>query len=391
MKPVGERRSRTALYWILGCAIALTGASFYIGSGLKSPAEAGLPSPTPLAASYADVELRRVDSRPILQGTVSGKESMTVPAWVPDGTTRAVVTDSAVHNGDQVASGSRLLGISGRPLIALDLEIPLYRNLHLGDSGPDVRALQSALVDLDLLSRRNRDRLDDDTAKAIRALYARADATAPGADSATSSPDATSGPDAPTGPVALPLVVEMHELVAVSSGWTVTGIAGVGTTVETGQPVLTLVRGTPTVLATANAAQVRSFARDQEVDVRAPGTADPPERGVISEVSELVATPVDNGENSIPVHHLTIVLPGDSTFASGVEVNITAVGEVEQSMAIPVGALRQTATGSYVYVKTGESADRKVPVTVLDSQDGWLAIAVAEGDLKAGDKVRLVP
>jgi hypothetical protein len=56
-----------------------------------------------------------------------------------------------VARGDRVDGGALLLDVSGRPIIALQGAVPMYRDITLGDSGDDVWQLTTALVGLDLL------------------------------------------------------------------------------------------------------------------------------------------------------------------------------------------------------------------------------------------------
>lgn len=56
-----------------------------------------------------------------------------------------------VKNGDVVRSGDRVAEVSGRTVVALQADAPLYRPLGLGDRGSDVRRLESLLSDMGFL------------------------------------------------------------------------------------------------------------------------------------------------------------------------------------------------------------------------------------------------
>lgn len=58
------------------------------------------------------------------------------------------VTSSACTPGAVIESGSVIAAIDGRPLVALATSPPLWRDLRAGDSGDDVRALQTELARL---------------------------------------------------------------------------------------------------------------------------------------------------------------------------------------------------------------------------------------------------
>lgn len=58
------------------------------------------------------------------------------------------VSETLCEPGHTVESGSRLLSVDGRPIIALHTGTPLYREIGAGDTGPDVLALQQELARL---------------------------------------------------------------------------------------------------------------------------------------------------------------------------------------------------------------------------------------------------
>lgn len=60
------------------------------------------------------------------------------------------VTSTSCEPGGSLASGAALAGVDGRPLVALSTAVPLWRDLHDGDRGDDVEALQAELSRLGL-------------------------------------------------------------------------------------------------------------------------------------------------------------------------------------------------------------------------------------------------
>ncbi|MFT4216267.1 MAG: hypothetical protein QM619_03660 [Micropruina sp.] len=90
------------------------------------------------------------------------------------GTLRArVVTAIRVAPGDVLRSGTPVLSVSDKPLFAFVTTIPFFRNLHLGDTGADVKELESGLVASGRL-RVADDRFGSDTLAAIRSVYRKA-------------------------------------------------------------------------------------------------------------------------------------------------------------------------------------------------------------------------
>ncbi|MGD8169070.1 hypothetical protein ACEXOS_017780 [Herbiconiux sp. P16] len=98
----------------------------------------------------------------------------------------AVVTGHVPEVGATLEAGSVALEVAGRPLLVLPGELPVYRTLHAGLSGPDVLQVKAALVSLGLdVGDAASDLFDASTAAAIDALYRKA-----GYPSPVSTPDA---------------------------------------------------------------------------------------------------------------------------------------------------------------------------------------------------------
>ncbi|MBO3663078.1 peptidoglycan-binding domain-containing protein [Microbacterium stercoris] len=81
--------------------------------------------------------------------TVALSVQIGVPA-VLQSPTEGVATRVACLPGEKMVSGSSSFSVDGRPLLNLQSEVPIWRDLHLGDSGPDVEALQDTLHSLGL-------------------------------------------------------------------------------------------------------------------------------------------------------------------------------------------------------------------------------------------------
>lgn len=99
----------------------------------------------------------------------------------------AITSELPLDVGDDVENGTVLMEVSGRPLIALEGEIPAYRDLVEGESeGPDVEQLQEALQNI--YGTPVTGRFDARTASDVRQLYDGRGYTAP-----TGSPNAPPG------------------------------------------------------------------------------------------------------------------------------------------------------------------------------------------------------
>jgi multidrug efflux pump subunit AcrA (membrane-fusion protein) len=128
-------------------ALAST-VSWWLGTRTQSPSQAAARAKEPLASWVtASVERRILASTVVLRGDVRPEVSLVV--GVPSSVEGAgVVTRLPAVVGSEVAEGSLVLGVSGRPVFVLRGDVPVYRSLKPGMSGADVAQLQAALVRL---------------------------------------------------------------------------------------------------------------------------------------------------------------------------------------------------------------------------------------------------
>ncbi|MFV2099311.1 peptidoglycan-binding protein [Micromonospora sp. LOL_014] len=121
-----------------------------------------------------------------------------------------MVTAVPVSVGDRVGIGDVLVEVSGRPLILLPGKFPAYRQLVRGDTGPDVRQLQTALRQL--YGTPVNGRLDERTETDIRRLYAAAGYPPPLAEQPAQPPADPSDPP-PSDPPPPALLLPADELI----------------------------------------------------------------------------------------------------------------------------------------------------------------------------------
>ena len=140
-------RRRFWLVAIIGL-VAISSVSWWLGSRAQSPSQAAARAAEPSASWItARVERRVLASTVVLRGDVRPEVSLVV--GVPSSVEGAgVVTRVPPSVGSEVAEGSVLLGVSGRPVFVLRGGVPVYRSLKPGMSGADVAQLQAALVRL---------------------------------------------------------------------------------------------------------------------------------------------------------------------------------------------------------------------------------------------------
>jgi peptidoglycan hydrolase-like protein with peptidoglycan-binding domain len=139
-----DRKHKLALSLVFVVLLAVT--SWVAGSRIQSPAEAAArtapPTPSPI---LVPVEERVLTSDVITRGTARFGLPQSIslaPSSLKSGV--SVIT-TLPQRGDQLEEGDVLLTASGRPVFALQGDIPVYRDLYPGLSGQDVRQLEAAL------------------------------------------------------------------------------------------------------------------------------------------------------------------------------------------------------------------------------------------------------
>jgi hypothetical protein len=168
-----DRKQKLALLLILVVLLAV--ASWVAGSRIQSPAEAAArtapPSPSPI---LVPVEERILTSDVVTRGTARYglPQSLSLaPSPLKSG---AGVITTLPGRGDQLEEGNVLLTASGRPVFVLQGTIPVYRDLHPGLTGEDVRQLEAALERLGFDPGPVDDVFNEETAAAAADLYSSA-------------------------------------------------------------------------------------------------------------------------------------------------------------------------------------------------------------------------
>ena len=141
----GRRRMRVVVAAVTLVLVVAAGGGWAMASSFISPAQreaaARPPEPGAITAEVTQGDLARTISA---QSLVSRQSGISVVLPVQEGT--SVVTGSDRPVGSELKAGDVALEVNGRPLVAVSGQFPFYRDLRLGDSGPDVGQLQSALV-----------------------------------------------------------------------------------------------------------------------------------------------------------------------------------------------------------------------------------------------------
>jgi hypothetical protein len=139
-----KERNWTRPAWKMSAVAVVLSAGVAFATGLTLA-----PSPAPDALASAAL------AETIAVATVPFKDSKTVQFTVTQTESRKLiaglggtVTSSSCTAGEAVTSGTSTFGVDGVPLINLATATPLWRDLGPGDTGEDVRALQTELTRL---------------------------------------------------------------------------------------------------------------------------------------------------------------------------------------------------------------------------------------------------
>ncbi|RMI06912.1 peptidoglycan-binding protein [Cellulomonas triticagri] len=407
-----ERWRRARPWVIVACvAVLACAAAFIIGTQVRSPwEEARQNANANVVASAGVIEGEILPEAVSLDGTISTGTVTPVVLDSPPGELKPVITRQRVSVGDLVRSGTPLVDVADRPVIALALPFPLYRDLFAGDTGSDVRAVQEALASLGLHPGQADGVLGARTQTAISELYRSVGAATPtpAQDDLTAVEEARAALQAAQAQVGEPTAdggdlararVELQAAEARAAGWlparevfaiagqaTVTSAAAVGTVLNDGVPAVELRTGQPVALGRASLSVSDSFTVGAVVTVTGPGTT-APVAGTVSAASDFR----EASDTQPPGYEITVSLEYGEGLTEGgqVTVSLDNTDEPLRGTVVPLAAIRETEGGLAVLVL--DTAPSQVParsheveVSVRASRDG---MALVEGDVRAGERV----
>lgn len=427
MSEARSARSRQTLWivWVVAGAAALI-CAYLAGRLVTSPwAQAQENSEHSVLASVA-VEQRGLDVPQVtIAGVIKLGTSLEVrPVSAATGATQ-VVTSTRHIPGEVIASGDALVDISDRPIIGLRLPFTMYRDLHFGDSGADVRAVQEALLAAGFYSGEPDGIFGDKTATAVRALYSKVGmpVPAPTAEVAEEVEDlasqvaerdagriATTGPNGETiTPPPLTLTekaldlrlaeakraagpwLPMGEVVALSSAtMTVVGLAPVGTVItDSSAPAVTLRGEGASAVVRVGLANATLFPVGGSVVISALDGTAVTTVGTVSAVSDFVAA---TDAESLPGYDVTVQIPEPAGLTDQARVSASpdVIATTQFGMVVPLVAVREDNAGKYVLVLVNDAPDaapvlRRVDVRPGLQQDGYVIVDAI--DLAPDDRV----
>jgi multidrug efflux pump subunit AcrA (membrane-fusion protein) len=137
---------RKTLIIIVAVAVVALGVGVGLSQLIMSPADAAAERAAPEAGAITvPVELRALESRIVTRGDAAFAGAVDVTLEVGGLGAPPIVTGRVPERGDELAEGDVVLEVTGRPVIALQGELPMYRALRPGMTGPDVEQLEQTL------------------------------------------------------------------------------------------------------------------------------------------------------------------------------------------------------------------------------------------------------
>ncbi|GGH46066.1 hypothetical protein [Microbacterium album] len=174
-------RGNRTLWIVAGVAVVSLVAGLALGRFAVAPAEASDDAPAPGLVTVP-VEYGRLSNDVTIRGEIGYVDATQLTLDTSSIAGAAVVTGQVPSPGDVLDTLSVALEIAGRPVIVLPGELPAYRDLRLGASGPDVLQLKQSLAEVGLSPGDvTSDVFDQATADALGRLYSEVGYTPPSA------------------------------------------------------------------------------------------------------------------------------------------------------------------------------------------------------------------
>ena len=168
-------RGNRTMWVVAAVAVVALVAGLALGQFIVSPGQAAADAEAPKAGLITvPIESRQLANDVTIRGDATYADSVEVKIETGDLGGPAVVTGQVPEVGSTFDAASVALEVTGRPVIVLPGDLPVYRTLRVGVSGPDVTQLKQALNAIGI----NPGALDSPvydaaTSTAVAALYAK--------------------------------------------------------------------------------------------------------------------------------------------------------------------------------------------------------------------------
>jgi multidrug efflux pump subunit AcrA (membrane-fusion protein) len=142
-------RGNRTMWIVAAVAVASLVAGLVLGRFVVSPGQAAADAKAPEAGMITvPVESRELGNDVTIRGDATYADSVEVTLETGDLGGPAVVTGQVPEVGATLGAGAIALEVTGRPVIVLPGDLPVYRTLRAGLSGPDVTQLKEGLQSL---------------------------------------------------------------------------------------------------------------------------------------------------------------------------------------------------------------------------------------------------
>lgn len=414
--PGTSRRSR-AFVLAGGLAIVLAlGAGFWFAAQFQSSAQqeanAKAPAPGPV---FAEVTQGSLAGEVSFAGQVGPSTQTPVTVTPVPNASLAVVTGHPLEAGATASSGQVLTEVNGRPLFGVQSPFSFYRDMGVGDRGPDVEALQRALAARSYPVTAD-GRFGAETSAAVTRWYrdsgyepttrsTPADKTTPGETPKPEDRDVAARAPAPAPAPAPEGYVPVAELVAMptTTAQVVQGVqVGQRLAVE-GQPDLILGSADLVVTITVPATDLGDVVAGDAATISIDGVTVEGTVGAIPAPGAANAAPVaeepapqgaaeDPGSEQAAEVSFAVVPTSPLPAATGrARVTVTKQIVAEDALIVPVLAVSDRGAAKNVLTKQEKDGSLvEVPVSVLGTLQGEVAVApLKPGALTVGDRVRV--
>lgn len=397
------------LFLILLLALLALGAGWALATIFQSSAQRDAATAPPTSEPIlATVSTGNLVQQTVFSGSVVAENEESLSLAVPSGALRSVITGRPVTQSTAVNTGQVLTEVNGRPIFVVQSAFPFYRDVGLGDQGPDVVAIQETLKHLgysldadgefgmqtetavrDWYSRNGyspaTQDVEDESSSSTSNSELRQEGQQPGDGSAATR--AMSAAFVPYSEIVGVKILPSASLSALPVG------AAVGADGETD-----IVLGSTTTIVTLEAApaDLTHLAQGTEVSIEIDGQVS---KGSVSSIALIESSPQeesagDRAENDVPQSKsIVTVIPSDPIQAANAKVRVVSSHIIvdQETLLVPtIAVIDRGDTNQVVIVRRSGGEFTEVEVTVLGALDGKAAIVpVSPSSVQDGDQVRV--
>lgn len=372
-----RRVTRPVRVLVTACVVALFSVTgFMMGHFFQTPDVVTAEQSAAPISVWASVEKRVVDDRQSFAAVV--KAGATIVISARSTLEPAVLVRQGFSAGTVAKSGALAGVISGQPYFLLPEPLPLFRNLHLGDTGDDVLWLQRSLNAAGYPVIEN-SIVDDSLISRVAQLFQSDGFKLPISsenDAATQLPGVAKS----TKTKAEPFIPYLQFLPIHSNGGTVVAALPVGAVVKADSALLSLQISDDYVEFIADTTQAAKLSVGKELTIRL--GADEAKAKITA--IDAFKDGVDGQKSGRPVRLVPTDPSVSQLLTENLSLTVLSDGGASAEVAVPLSAIRQDASGLYVEKRSDKTTTLRTPVSVVKSGGGYAAVS---GDVRAGDEV----